>query len=54
MTQVRAGDPGTEAEAEKTARRRRVERQTGNEEFSGYMAEAERTADIVKNEKVFD
>jgi peptidyl-prolyl cis-trans isomerase D len=54
VTQVRAGDPGAEAQADKDARRRRVERQTGNEEFSGYMAEAERTTKIVKNEKVFE
>jgi peptidyl-prolyl cis-trans isomerase D len=54
VTQVRAGDPAAEAQEEKDARRRRVERQTGNEEFSGYMAEAERTTKIVKNEKVFE
>jgi hypothetical protein len=31
-----------------------VERQTGNEEFSAYLAEAERTTKIVKNEKAFE
>jgi peptidyl-prolyl cis-trans isomerase D len=54
VTQVRAGEPSAEAEAERTARRRRVERQTGNEEFSAYLAEAERTTKIVKNEKAFE
>lgn len=51
---VRNADPATEASAEKDARRRRVEQQLGNEEFEAYVAEAERTTDIVKNEKVFE
>jgi hypothetical protein len=54
VSQVKSGDPTAESETEKTQRQRRVERQTGNEEFAGYMAEAERSADIVKNEKVFE
>jgi peptidyl-prolyl cis-trans isomerase D len=51
---VRNADPSTEAAAEKDARKRRVEQQVGNEEFGAYVAEAERTADIVKNDKVFE
>lgn len=51
---VRNADPATEASAEKDARRRRVEQQLGSEEFEAYVAEAERTTDIVKNEKVFE
>jgi peptidyl-prolyl cis-trans isomerase D len=51
---VRNADPSTEAAAEKDARKRRVEQQVGAEEFGSYVAEAERTADIVKNDKVFE
>jgi peptidyl-prolyl cis-trans isomerase D len=54
VTQVRSGDPAAEPAAEKTARQRRVERQTGTEELAAYVAEAERSADIVKNDKVFE
>jgi peptidyl-prolyl cis-trans isomerase D len=54
VTQVRSGDPAAEQSADKVARARRTERQVGGEEFSGYLAEAERTADIQKNEKVFE
>jgi peptidyl-prolyl cis-trans isomerase D len=51
---VRNADPATEASAEKDARTRRLEQQLGREEFDAYVAEAERRADIVKNEKVFE
>ena len=54
VTQVRNADPTKEAAAEKTARKRRVEAQHGNEEFAAYVGEAERTTDIVKNEKIFE
>ncbi|MGH8186303.1 MAG: hypothetical protein ACREUC_07050, partial [Steroidobacteraceae bacterium] len=51
---VRNADPAAEASAEKDARRRRVEQQLGAEEFEAYVAEAERTTDIVKNDKAFE
>ncbi len=54
ITQVRNGDPATEAPEARTNRRRVAERQTGNEEFVAYIEEAVRNADIVKNEKVFE
>lgn len=54
VTQVRNADPTKEAAAEKTARKRRAEAQTGNEEFAGYVGEAERTTKIVKNDKLFE
>jgi peptidyl-prolyl cis-trans isomerase D len=54
VTQVRSGDPAQEAQTEQTARQRRTETQVGNEEFSGYLAEAQRNAKIVKNDKVFE
>jgi peptidyl-prolyl cis-trans isomerase D len=53
VTQVRSGDAKAEPEQEMTTRRRRTERQLGNEEFAGYVAEAERRADIIKNPQVF-
>jgi hypothetical protein len=31
-----------------------VEAQHGNQEFAAYVGEAERTTDIVKNEKIFE
>jgi peptidyl-prolyl cis-trans isomerase D len=54
VTQVRSGDPASEAAPERTARQRNVQRQVGNEEFAAYVAEAERTADIDKNDKIFE
>jgi hypothetical protein len=54
VTQVRNADPTKEPAAEKTARKRRVEGQYGNEEFAAYIAEAERTTDIDKNDKIFE
>lgn len=54
VSQVRSGDPASEPPAEKTARLRNAQRQLGNEEFAAYVAEAERTADIDKNDKIFE
>ncbi len=54
VTQVRSGDISTEAQQELADRRRRTERLLGNEEFAGYLAEVERTADIERNYSVFD
>ena len=54
VSQIRDGDAASEPEQQKTARKRRAEAQLGNEELAGYVAEAERTADVVKNEKVFE
>jgi peptidyl-prolyl cis-trans isomerase D len=54
VTQVRNADPSKEPAAEKTARKRRAEMQHGNEEFSAYVGEAERTTKIVRNEKIFE
>jgi len=47
-------DPAKEAATEKSARKRRAEAQHGQEEFSAYVDEAERTTKIVKNEKLFE
>jgi peptidyl-prolyl cis-trans isomerase D len=54
VTQVRNADPSKEVAAEKTARQRRAEVQHGNEEFTAYVDEAERTTKIVKNDKLFE
>lgn len=54
ILQIRDADPATETQAAKTNRRSMVERQLGNEEFAAYVKEAERNADIVKNQRVFD
>ena len=54
VTQVRNADPSKEAPTERITRKRRAEVQTGNEEFSAYIAEAERTTKIVKNDKLFE
>src|SRR6185369_5166940 len=54
VTQVRNADPAKEAATEKSARKRRAEAQHGQEEFSAYVDEAERTTKIVKNEKLFE
>jgi peptidyl-prolyl cis-trans isomerase D len=54
VTQVRNADPSKEAANEKNNRRRRAEVQAGNEEFSAYLGEAERTTKIIKNDKLFE
>jgi peptidyl-prolyl cis-trans isomerase D len=54
VTQVRNADPSKEAATEKATRKRRAEAQQGQEEFSAYLDEAERTTKIVKNDKLFE
>lgn len=54
ITQVRNADPSKEAATEKAARKRRAEVQSGQEEFSAYVDEAQRTTKIVKNDKIFE
>jgi peptidyl-prolyl cis-trans isomerase D len=54
LTAVRAPNVAGEPAGQKTARQRQTERQLGNEEFSAYVKEAERTAKISRNEKVFE
>ncbi len=54
VSAVRNGDPAAESPNDKMVRRRRGEQQSGMEEFGAYVAEAERNADIVRNEKVFE
>lgn len=54
VTQVRSGEAGTEPEPQKNARRRQDEQRVGGEELTAYVKEAERNADIVRNEKVFE
>jgi hypothetical protein len=51
---VRPGNPASESAADRAARQRRSEQQSGNEEFAAYVAESERKAKIVRNEKVFE
>lgn len=54
LSGVRSGDPSTEPATDRLARKRRAEQQSGNEEFAAYVAEAERNAKIVRNEKAFE
>jgi peptidyl-prolyl cis-trans isomerase D len=54
VSQVKNADPAAESATDKMARQKRIERQTGNEEFAGYVSEAERRAKIVKNPNVFE
>jgi peptidyl-prolyl cis-trans isomerase D len=54
VTQVRNAEAGTEPETERAARRRQAEQRVGGEELTTYVKEAERNADIVRNEKVFE
>jgi peptidyl-prolyl cis-trans isomerase D len=54
VTQAVNADPTAEPATELAARRRRVQNTLGMREFSGYLAESERNADIEKNPKVFD
>jgi peptidyl-prolyl cis-trans isomerase D len=54
VTQIRNGQADKEPEAERNARRRLNERRVGNEELTAYVEEAERNADIVRNDKVFE
>jgi hypothetical protein len=54
LTGVRQGDPSAEAQAQRKERARRSEQEVGAGEFAAYVAEAERNADVVRNEKVFE
>jgi peptidyl-prolyl cis-trans isomerase D len=54
VTQIRSGDASSEPDTERNNRRRQDERRLGTEELTAYVAEAERNADIVRNEKVFE
>ena len=51
---VRAPDASSEPAEGKNARQQQTARQAGNEEFATYLKEAERTADIEKNPRVFE
>jgi peptidyl-prolyl cis-trans isomerase D len=54
LTAVRPGDPAKEAAGDRSSRRLQAERLLGNGEFAAYIAEAERNADIVRNDAVFE
>lgn len=54
VTGVRLGDPAKESLAERKTRERREQMQAGQFEFAAYVAEAERKAKIVRNDKVFE
>jgi peptidyl-prolyl cis-trans isomerase D len=54
VTQVRNADPSAEPEAQRTARKNQTGDRLGNEELTAYVEEAERKADIVRNDKVFE
>jgi peptidyl-prolyl cis-trans isomerase D len=54
LTAVRAPSAQAEPADQRTVRQQQTERQLGNEEFSTYLKEAERTAKIARNEKVFE
>jgi peptidyl-prolyl cis-trans isomerase D len=54
VSQVRSGEADKEPAQERTARRRQAEVRAGNEELTAYVDEAQRNADIVRNDKVFE
>jgi len=55
VMQVKAGDPTTETEQQRTARRADTARAVGNYEFGAYIDEAEANAKIRRNDdKVFE
>ncbi|HEY5760477.1 MAG TPA: SurA N-terminal domain-containing protein [Steroidobacter sp.] len=54
VTQVRSGEADKEQEQERNARRRQAEVRAGSEELTAYVEEAQRNADIVRNDKVFE
>ena len=54
VTQIRSGEAGQEPEQQRTVRQRQDEMRVGNEELVAYVEEAERNADIVRNDKVFE
>jgi len=54
VTQTRSGETDKEPEQERAIRRRQAEMRAGNEELIAYVEEAQRNADIVRNDKVFE
>lgn len=54
VTAVRDPDPAQEPQKDKEARTRQLQVQLGNAEFAAYLSEAERRADIDRNERVFE
>ncbi len=54
LSGVRPGNPASESANDRSARQRRAEQQSGGAEFAAYVAEAERRAKIVRNDKVFE
>jgi hypothetical protein len=54
VTQVRNADATAEQEAQRTARKTQIANRLGSEELTAYVEEAERKADIVRNDKVFE
>jgi len=54
ISSVRNGDPASEAAKDRDVLKRRAEQQMAGEEFGAYVAEAERTTEIVRNPKVFE
>ena len=54
LTGVRQGDPSAEVEAQRKERARRLQQEVGAGEFAAYVSEAERNAEVVRNEKVFE
>ncbi len=54
LSAVRPGNPASESANDRNVRQRRAEQQSGGAEFAAYVAEAERRAKIVRNDKVFD
>lgn len=54
VTQIQNAEANAESEPERAARSRQGAQQVGGEELTAYVKEAERNADIVRNEKVFE
>jgi peptidyl-prolyl cis-trans isomerase D len=54
LTAVKAPTAATEPADQKTMRQGQTERQLGNEEFAAYLKEAERTAKVSRNDKIFE
>lgn len=54
VTQVQNAEPSEEPETERAARQRQGAQRVGGEELMAYVNEAERKADIVRNDRVFE
>jgi peptidyl-prolyl cis-trans isomerase D len=54
LSAVRAPDAAAEPAQERQTRQAQTARQIGGEEFAAYLKEAERTATISRNEKIFE